>query len=499
MNKSYSIFFLSIIFFFCSCASTKKNYNPAKKYSPTELQKDYVLLRNILEAKHPALYWYTPKDKMDEYFDKYYAVIKDSMTEQQFAWLAVAPLVNKIRCGHTSASLSKAYGKWAKGKLIPSFPLYMKVWNDTMAVYANLNYKKDSIFKKGVLVTSINGVPNKLLTKYMFEFLPVDGYSNNISYYRLSANFPYYHRNIFGLSKTYTVGYIDSLGVAQKTILPLFIPKIDSTKKGDSSKRIVVKLQKKSRKEKLLRYRSLNIDSSKTYATITLNTFSDGHLRKFFRRTFKQLEKEKIKNIVLDIRSNGGGRVGLSTLLTKYISKEPFKVADSLYSPARGLGKYAKYITGNFFNNIQMFFIARKNEDGNFHIRRMEKHYYKPKKNNYDGKVYIITGGPTFSASSIFCNAVKGQDGILLLGEETGGGWYGNSGIMIPDIKLPNTGVRVRLPLYKLVQTNHGQAKGVGVIPDILVGPSYDALLNGYDKKMEEVRKLILNDTRRLQ
>ncbi|MEJ7610120.1 MAG: hypothetical protein WKF88_02960 [Ferruginibacter sp.] len=149
--------FISVIFLCCSCAVSKKNYNPAKKFPQQTLQKDYILLREILEEKHPSLYWYTDKGKMDAYFDKFYADIKDSMTEQQFAWHVLSPLIQKIRCGHTSVSLSKAYGKWIRGKAIPAFPLYMKIWNDTMAVTANLNYKKDSIFTRGTLVTAVNG------------------------------------------------------------------------------------------------------------------------------------------------------------------------------------------------------------------------------------------------------------------------------------------------------------------------------------------------------
>jgi hypothetical protein len=493
MNKYSISVIIMFVIIFCSCATSKKNYNPAQKYAPEMLQKDFAVLRHILEAKHPALYWYTPKEKMDEYFEKYYAVIKDSMTEQQFAWLAVAPMIDKIHCGHTSMSLSKSYSKWVKGKLIPSFPLYMKIWNDTMAVYANLNFKKDSIFKRGTLVTSINGVPNKLMIQYMFEHLSEDGYANNVNYIRLSSNFPYYHRNIFGLSKTYTVGYLNSTGKEEKATLPLFVPLKDSTKKDSTKKDTVVKKVKIPRQQKLLQYRSFKMDSTKAYATMVLNTFTDGHLRRFFRRSFKQLRKEKINSLVLDIRNNGGGRVGMSTLLTKYISRQPFKIADTLSTHVRGLGKFSTYISGKFLNSIEMFLVARKNKDGNYHIRRMEKHFYQPKKNNYDGKVYVITSGPTFSASTIFCNAVKGQKDITLVGEETGGGWYGNSGIMIPSIKLPNTGVRVRLPLFKLVQTNHGQTKGTGVVPDVLVPPSYDALLKGYDKKMEVVKKLITN------
>jgi hypothetical protein len=470
-----------------SCANTK-NYNPAKKYPKEILQKDYTLLREILEAKHPSLYWYEPKEKMDEYFEKYYSSISDSMTEQQFAWHAVAPLIDKIRCGHTSVSLSKAYDKWVQGKVIPSFPLYMKIWNDTMAVTGNLNYKKDSSFKRGTLVTSINGIPNKLLIKYMFEFLPEDGYANNVNYVRLSANFPYYHRNIFGLSRNYSVSYLDSAGVEKNINVPLFIPAKDSVKKDSIIRK---QKDKESKEKKILQYRTFKIDSTKTFATITLNTFSEGKLRSFYRRIFKQLRKENIQQLVLDLRSNGGGRVGISTLLTKYISRQKFRVADTLYTPSRGIGPYGKYIKGGILNSIEMFLISGKNKDGNYHMRYLENHFYKPKKNSYKGKIYVLTGGPTFSASAIVCNVLKGQKDIILLGEETGGGWYGNNGIMIPDIKLPNTGVRVRLPLFRLVQYNHTAIKGTGVPPDVLVPTSYDALLKGYDKKMEEAKKLI--------
>ena len=339
MNKGFTYLIFTVVVF-CSCGSSKLSYNPIKKYSKETLQKDYSLLRRILQAKHPSLYWYTPKDKMDEYFDKYYQTIKDSMTEQQFAWLAVAPLIDKIRCGHTSVSLSKAYVKWAQGKTIPSFPLYMKIWNDTMAVTGNLNYKKDSLFKRGTLITSINGIPNKLLIQYMLEFLPEDGYSNNVNYVRLSANFPYYHRNIFGLSRNYNVGYLDEQGNEHVVKVPLFSPVKDSVKKDSIIRR---QKSKAPKSQKILQYRSLAIDSSKNYATITLNTFSEGKLRSFFRRTFKTLKEENIGNVILDLRSNGGGRVGMSTLLTKYLSRKNFRVADTLYTPSRGVGPYAKY------------------------------------------------------------------------------------------------------------------------------------------------------------
>ncbi len=323
----------------------------------------------------------------------------------------------------------------------------------------------------------------------MFNYLPEDGYANNMNYIRLSANFPYYHRNIYGLSRKYKVGYLDSNGVAKTDSLAVYIAPRDSIRKDSITR---VERKQMPRQKKILQYRSLEIDSSGKFAVMTLNTFSNGRLRSFFRRSFRKLRKQNINNLVLDIRSNGGGRVGLSTLLTRYISREPFKVGDSLFSRTKSLGPYTKYIKGKFFNNLELFFIATKKKDGLYHMRSMERKLYKPKTGtHYDGNVYILTNGPTFSAATIFANAVKGQPGITLVGEETGGGWYGNNGIMIPDIILPNTKTRVRLPLFRIVQYKHIAEKGPGIMPDIYVPPSYDALMKNYDKKMQVVRELI--------
>lgn len=455
------------------------------------MQQDYTLLRDILEKKHPSLYWYTGKDSMDYFFDKYYAAIEDSMTEQRFGWKILAPLVDKIHCGHTSFGMSKAYNKWVNNKRLPSFPLFLKIWNDTMVVTANLN-RKDSIIKKGAFITSINGLDCEALKQNMFNYMPEDGYANNVNYLRLSSNFPYYHRNIFGLSKAYTVKYIDSTGEEKSIRLPVFEAPKDTVKKNASATPVAKRPVKVTKQERLAAARSLKIDTLNNTAIITLNTFSAGRLRKFFRQSFRYIRKADIKNVVLDIRSNGGGKINLSTLLTRYVTRSDFKVADTAYAVAKSLGKYTKYIKGKILNNIGLFFLTRKKSDGFYHFGHWEKKLYGPKHtNHFGGRLYVLINGPTFSASTLFCNAVKGQPGISLLGEDAGGGWHGNNGIMIPDITLPNTHLRVRLPLFRLVQYHHVPKNGLGVPPDTFIGTSYDALIKGYDKKMQVVMELI--------
>jgi Peptidase family S41 len=482
---------VSLLVVLSSCSVSNKNYNPAKKYSRQALQKDYTLLQNILEKKHPSLYWYTSKDSMDMYFDQYYNAIEDSMTEQQFGWKILAPLTDKIHCGHTSFSMSKAYNKWVNNKRIPSFPLFMKVWNDTMVVTTNLN-RRDSVLKRGTLITGINGLSNTALIQKLFGYMTEDGNANNVNYLRLSNNFPYYHRNILGISREYDINYLDAAGKSQNIKVPVFDPPKDSSKRPPKISPEIKTPKKERRQQELQNIRSLAVDTASNTAVITLNTFSTGRLRKFFRQTFRYIKQTGIKNVVLDIRSNGGGKINLSTLLTKYVTRVPFKVADTSYAVTKYLNPYSKYIKGKFLNNIGLFFLTKKRKDGLYHFGMWERKTYHAKQHNhYNGDLYVLINGQTFSAAALFSHAVKGQPGITLVGEEAGGGWHGNNGILIPDITLPNTHLRVRLPLFRLVQYKHVPKNGLGVMPDIYIGTSYEALIKSYDKKMQVVLEMI--------
>jgi hypothetical protein len=75
-----------------------------------------------------------------------------------------------------------------------------------------------------------------------------------------------------------------------------------------------------------------------------------------------------------------------------------------------------------------MVVITKKQADGKYHFGYFERHYFKPKKHNhFNGKVYVLTGGNSFSATTLFTSSVIKQDNIIVVGEETGGGAWGTS------------------------------------------------------------------------
>ena len=90
----------------------------------------------------------------------------------------------------------------------------------------------------------------------------------------------------------------------------------------------------------------------------------------------------------------------------------------------------------------------------------------------------------------MFASSLKGQSNVTLVGEETGGGYYGNSAMHLPTIVLPNTKIKVGLPIYRLVMDKN-RPKGRGIVPDIEIQPSSDAIKKGVDLKLIEIRRLI--------
>jgi hypothetical protein len=486
-NLSYLI---PVILSICiSCGPIKGTYNPSHKIAPEQLQSDFALLQKILEKNHPSLYWYAPKDTVDHYFKTTYASLKDSLTELEYK-NKVAWVLSKLRCGHTVVRNSTKYSKYYANKRLPLFPLAVKVWEDSAVVVNNL-FPRDSLLKRGTIITSINNMDVGKVIDSMCQLIGSDGYANNLKYQLISFNFPAYYKNTFGVDSQYQISYLDSTWQHKKTTVKNFNPI------SDSLKRIPLPVGNVSRKQyrdfKAWSDRNMIIDTALSTAVLSINTFSEGRLKGFFKQSFRKMRERNIKNLVIDLRQNSGGDILASTKLCQYLVDKPFNVADTVAAYTRSF-PYKKHIRPWFVYWLSMHFTGRRYDDGRIHFKYFEQHKFRPKKNDhFDGNIYLVTGGYTFSAAALVTNTLKGQQNVTVVGEETGGGAYGNTAMHLPTIILPNTGIRVTLPLYRLVLSGSRIKNGRGIFPDVEVKPSSYYIRKGIDGKLEKVRELIIN------
>jgi hypothetical protein len=486
---------LFALFILSSCSVGKNSYNPNKKLPPELLQKDYDLFRNILEESHPSLYWYTPKDSIDYYFEEGRNRLKDSLTESKFRNV-LSHVLAQLHCGHTSVRASKAAAKYAGRTRTWMFPLNIKAWKDTVVVTSNLS-RRDTNVMRGALLKSIDNKPVATIIDSMFQHISGDGYNLTHKYQSISNSgvFRAMYGSLYGLKAKTPIEYIDTAGVLRKTEISLGVQILDTARIRRERENPTPKKEK--RKAILQAQRNLRIDTSLNTAFLEVNTFASGNdLRPFFKSSFKKIRKQNIQNLVVDMRGNGGGSVLLSNLLTKYISDRPFKIADTLFA-VKKRSHYSRYIDNYLPNRLFLVFLTHKKKDGYYHFRHYEGKYFKPRKrNHFNGATYILIGGNTFSAAVLFTKALVDQPKVIVVGEETGGGAYGNNAWLIPDVTLPNTKVRFRMPLFRLVIDKNAQ-KGRGVVPEIEVEPTVDAIRRNRDYKVDKVVEMIKAETKK--
>lgn len=378
------------------------------------------------------------------------------------------------------------------------FPLSLKIWpgtsaaDDTATIAANL-FRKDTILTRGVVLKKINDQPVSTIIDTLCQYISSDGHNMTHKYQTLSnrGGFGAAFTSVFGQKENYFIDYLASDGIEKTTTIHSYNPRADTANRIAISR--FAKTNRAERKKQIIQAtRSLRTDSVNKVAIMDLGSFGRNlKLKSFFRTSFKEMRNKGTKDLVIDVRGNGGGSVTNSTFLTKFIVDRKFKVADTLYTNTRN-SRYKKYIEGYFFNRLFMLFVTAKKKDGKYHFGYFERHYFKPKKkDHYDGNVYVLTGGNSFSATTLFTQTVKPQNNVFIVGEETGGGAYGNTAWLIPDLTLPETGIRFRLPLFRLVIDKNIPKDGRGVQPEVIAMPTTEAIRRGADYKMDKVMELI--------
>ncbi|MDA9774098.1 S41 family peptidase [Saprospiraceae bacterium] len=461
--------FTVFLFLFSYMLNAQDSYQPDKTYSPSQLREDFDILVQSLQDYHPAFYEFTDKPSFDKFIQNAKANLKEEMTEAEFH-LEVRKLIAQMGCGHTIALPSVAWYKYQNANP-KSLPLMIHLVEDKMYIkYCSSDTSGIYIGKEIIAINDRKAI--EILNK-MREIQQKDGYTQSFVNATVQRNFSVYHLFLFGPSDTYDLKYKDANG--NEKVMPI------KGRKGPKQPTVKINSAFEG-KGMRLHYD----DDYKDLALLDINSFATKEFKKNYKYIFQDLNDKQIKHLVIDLRNNGGGYFSNGNLLLSYFLTEDFemKFSRSKEKPTKNKNTFLPMSA----KLTKMTFNLMPDQDKSDPMRNYAIKYKPRKKNHFDGNVYVLTNGGSFSMSGLVATRLKHEGRATIVGTETGGGENGSYAILNQRLNLPNTKVRVLIPHFFLDHDVTPEEKGRGVIPDIMVKETIEDILSGTDQVLEAVK-----------
>lgn len=520
--KIRSIF---LLFVFCAafvnCTSVEKYNQAISKPIPVEkLQSDINYTQHKLEKLYPNLYGYISKEQLNAKFDSIRSVVNTPMTSKEF-YFVISPVIAAVRQGHMSMSptikkVSKKQAKIYKKSGDGPISQFVFEWQNDKLYVLKSKSKKNKI-KEGAEVISVNSItPQSVYAKYRKSFTS-DGFNTTFLPKFFSKRFSMFLTNEIGIkdSLTYVFKQNDSLLTRvvsrNKPVLKANNPIKDSVKVAVATPKDKAKTKVERKRKRIFGYDTANkeyiksltvVPTNASVAVLKIKNFTQGNYKRVYDLLFDSIKKQKITTLVIDIRDNPGGRIAEVVNLYSYLTDKEYTVIQ----PSTVTSKTSLWRTGVFKASPKLaypfigigypfymgisYFKTTKQDDGTYRFLLAGARKRKSNPNHFNGKVYVMINGGSFSASCILSSTLKLNPNVTFVGEETGGAFNGTVAGIMPVVALPNSKIPLRLGLMDIKTISQTNIKGRGIFPDKEIVSTLQDKLSHKDPELE----WILND-----
>ncbi|MEL6538435.1 MAG: S41 family peptidase [Bacteroidota bacterium] len=467
--------------------------------SAAEAQEDLATLRFALEYTHPRLYKYEDRATFEHRWDSAYATLTDSISGVDFLRL-VSRLNAQVNCGHLYTIPQGDLSQTLANR--PVMPVYVKLVGDEIYLFDDCT-TGDRI-PNGSKLLSINGHTAADILAKILPGIPSDGWIGTRKR-RLAER---YIRTSFQGFDLYYYLYVDRSPSFEITYLEYGT--------GETKQAIKQGITFEERKAALTEIHGKREDGwyqtpspqfeafpEDDYALLTLtrsfyNREIDPNYDSLLQGAFAELKEKQFSQLVIDLRENEGGSEHQEMELISYLYDHPNKLYQNIlqshldWRPLKSI-ILERDTAALVFNNDDEYMRRLSNHMwiNNYEYSR-NLQWQPPKEPHYEGQVYVLINGGTFSSAADMAGAIKKTTNAVFIGEEAGGTFEGPTGGISIVVELPHSQTMVRIsPNIHLSYRYQQHPIGRGVLPDHEVHPTATDLVEGRDPVMEKAQELI--------
>jgi len=429
------------------------------------MQGDLFALTEAFESQHGGLQRYATQAELDEAFGQALYAVESELDVLEF-FRVVSEVVAGVHCGHTRARM-RASDRLAALSVKGLLPLQLHLVGERAWIRHVLD--ESLPLEPGTEVLAIDGMTPAEIRRVASSRMSGDGFIQTGRDRNLENRFALHFALLVDDLARHPSGYaLELAGASEVLEVPGLAPPEFEARRIPRPERQLVELE---------------LDTEDDYGLLFVRGFGDseqGTLPDLLEASFGELREKRVANLILDLRGNGGGRDMYGALLVSYLARETFGYFERIE------------VTPEYVYEGEGEVEVVERDGRRLMLTHGGLRVQQPAALRFEGDVYLLTDGWTFSTAADVATVAHHNGLATFVGEETGGGYDGNTSGDSGQVLLPASGITVSVPRWMYTTANLGHAyPGRGVPPDHPVRASIDDALAGRDVERETVVQLI--------
>jgi len=444
----------------------------------SEYLEDFQIFRAIYEEANSGLYRYHSKQEVDSVFALSKLKINDEISYREFYGL-IWDVIDFTGSCHNNLFYPKSLNIPLRRKKV-FFPLPLKHINDKL--FSNLDYKD---IPAGREIISINGLSAEKFVTTVSKFRSSDGFNKTSKYAFINTSaVSTYIFYALGEKDEFIIKYRHNNEVKSTSLKSVTHDTFLQNYKRRPSKEL---------EERITDQYHYDFIDSLSVGILTTKSFNVGdkgndtyiQFASFLDNVFKDLDYQT--DLIVDVRGNGGGSGDALMLLTSYLTDRKFKENIQAYTLFNKV-PYPEHYNGSIEDTetfLSEHYINFKN--GKYFQNEKYNSYWQPNDNAYQKSFVLLIDPFVASAASHFAAHIKSDKSAVVIGEETGGGYYGHTGHFPVSYELPNSKLNLFFSIVNLEQDVvklSDEKEGTGIMPDIKVVQTHPDFMENIDTQL---------------